>query len=135
MRAWSGGLAGAAAPAPLLDRAQQGADLDLRALVRHERAQRAGRGAFTSTVTLSVSSSTSGSSAATASPAFFSQRATVAVVTLSPSVGTLMSAGIDGSFVLLLSVQRQRAGHQTACCAAWTFAKPVAGLAAASRPT
>jgi hypothetical protein len=49
-------------------------------------------GAFTSTVTLSVSSSTTGSSAATASPAFFSQRATVAVVTLSPRVGTRMSA-------------------------------------------
>ncbi len=51
-------------------------------------------GAFTSTVTLSVSSSTSGSSAATESPAFFSQRAMVAVVTLSPSVGTWMSVGI-----------------------------------------
>jgi len=51
-------------------------------------------GAFTSTVTLSVSSSTTGSSAATRSPAFFSQRATVAVVTLSPRVGTMMSADI-----------------------------------------
>ncbi len=48
--------------------------------------------AFTSTVTLSVSSSTTGSSAVTASPACFSQRATVAVVTLSPKVGTIMSA-------------------------------------------
>ena len=47
-------------------------------------------GALTSTVTLSVSSSTSGSSAATASPAFFSQRATVALETLSPSGGTMI---------------------------------------------
>ena len=51
-------------------------------------------GALTSTVTLSVSSSTSGSSAATASPAFFSQRATVAVLTLSPNVGTMISVAI-----------------------------------------
>jgi len=48
-------------------------------------------------VTLSVSNSTSGSSAATLSPAFFSQRATVAVVTLSPRVGTLMSMPMFGS--------------------------------------
>ena len=42
----------------------------------------------TSNVTLSVSSSTIGSSAATASPAFFIQRAIVASLTDSPSVGT-----------------------------------------------
>ena len=51
-------------------------------------------GAVTSTVTLSVSSSTTGSSAATASPGCFIQRAIVAVVTLSPKVGTLISVGI-----------------------------------------
>src|SRR3984957_9165836 len=48
----------------------------------------------TSTVTLSVSSSTSGSSAATVSPGCFIQRAIVAVVTLSPRAGTLISVGI-----------------------------------------
>ena len=48
-------------------------------------------GALTSTVTLSVSSSTSGSSAATVSPCCLIQRATVAVVTLSPSAGTTIS--------------------------------------------
>ena len=47
--------------------------------------------AETSTDTLSVSSSTSTSSFFTASPLAFSQRPTVASVTLSPSVGTTMS--------------------------------------------
>ena len=71
-------------------------------------------GALTSTVTLSVSSSTSGSSAATCSPACLSQRATVALLTLSPRVGTTIS-------VIVLSLplprapplQRQRLAHQT----------------------
>ncbi len=48
-------------------------------------------GALTSSVTLSVSSSTSGSSALTASPGFLNHLATVASLTDSPSVGTLMS--------------------------------------------
>src|SRR4051812_43011993 len=48
-------------------------------------------GAGTSMVTLSVSSSTSGSSTATASPAFLNQRPIVASVTDSPSVGTRIS--------------------------------------------
>ncbi len=45
-------------------------------------------GAGTSTATLSVSSSTNGSSWAVASPTCFSQRATVASVTDSPNMGT-----------------------------------------------
>src|SRR5215471_16681436 len=48
-------------------------------------------GAGTSIVTLSVSSSTSGSSTATGSPAFLNQRPMVASVTDSPSVGTRIS--------------------------------------------
>src|SRR5438874_4281475 len=48
-------------------------------------------GAGTSMVTLSVSSSTKGSSTATASPAFLNQRPMVASVTDSPSVGTRVS--------------------------------------------
>ena len=48
--------------------------------------------ARTSTVTLSVSSSTSGSSTATASPTFLNLLATVASLTDSPKVGTLISA-------------------------------------------
>src|SRR4051812_14802088 len=48
-------------------------------------------GAGTSMVTLSVSSSTSGSSTATGSPAFLNQRPIVASVTDSPSVGTRIS--------------------------------------------
>src|SRR5437879_6019658 len=48
-------------------------------------------GAGTSMVTLSVSSSTSGSSTATASPGFLNQRPMVASVTDSPSVGTRIS--------------------------------------------
>src|SRR5271169_4414003 len=48
-------------------------------------------GAGTSMVTLSVSSSTNGSSTATASPAFLNQRPMVASVTDSPSAGTRIS--------------------------------------------
>src|SRR5690242_4531346 len=55
-------------------------------------------GAGTSIVTLSVSSSTSGSSTATASPAFLNQRPMVASVTDSPSVGTRISVMIFPQF-------------------------------------
>ena len=48
-------------------------------------------GALTSRVTLSVSSSTRGSSALTVSPAFLNHLATVASLTDSPSVGTMMA--------------------------------------------
>src|SRR3954454_12515594 len=51
-------------------------------------------GAGTSIVTLSVSSSTNGSSTATESPAFLNQRPIVASVTDSPSVGTRISVMI-----------------------------------------
>src|SRR5277367_4592959 len=51
-------------------------------------------GAGTSNVTLSVSSSTTGSSTATLSPGRFSHFATVASVTDSPRLGTLISAVI-----------------------------------------
>src|ERR1700675_3198690 len=52
-------------------------------------------GAGTSMVTLSVSSSTRGSSTATASPAFLNQRPMVASVTDSPSVGTRISVMVS----------------------------------------
>src|SRR4051794_16214717 len=52
-------------------------------------------GAGTSIVTLSVSSSTKGSSTATASPAFLNQRPMVASVTDSPSVGTRISVMVS----------------------------------------
>src|SRR6185295_3068642 len=48
-------------------------------------------GEGTSTLTLSVSSSTTGSSCLTVSPSFFSQRAMVASVTDSPMAGTLIA--------------------------------------------
>jgi hypothetical protein len=51
-------------------------------------------GAGTSSVTLSVSSSTSGSSAATWSPTFLNHLPTVASLTDSPSVGTLISVAM-----------------------------------------
>src|SRR5581483_8556689 len=54
-------------------------------------------GAGTSMVTLSVSSSTKGSSTATASPAFLNQRPMVASVTDSPSVGTRISVMVFSS--------------------------------------
>src|SRR5688500_6878286 len=85
-------------------------------------------GAGTSIVTLSVSSSTSGSSRATASPYFLNHWPTVASVTDSPRVGTLISSAIVVScrcrsesrsgaeslfeeFPALLRVPR----HQTGC--------------------
>ena len=63
---------------------------------RHARSSRARPrcGAATSTSTLSVSSSTSGSPAATASPSFFSQRATRASTIDSPTSGTTMFTAI-----------------------------------------
>src|SRR5215212_758343 len=51
-------------------------------------------GALTSSVTLSVSSSTSGSSALTASPGFLNQRPIVASLTDSPRVGTRISVAM-----------------------------------------
>jgi len=57
-------------------------------------------GAFTSRVTLSVSSSTSGSSALTESPGFLNQRPIVASETDSPSVGTRISVAMIFSFAL-----------------------------------
>ena len=73
-------------------------------------------GAGTSTVTLSVSSSTRGSSAATASPARLNHLATVASVTDSPSVGTLISTAM--SFVLSGVARRQapRASSTSFAC-------------------
>src|SRR5437763_7849688 len=53
-------------------------------------------GAGTSTVTLSVSSSTRGSSAFTASPSCLNHCATVASVTDSPSCGTRISFAMSG---------------------------------------
>ena len=83
----------------------------------------------TSTVTLSVSSSQSISSTSTGSPGFLNQVATVASVTLSPSVGTRISAMSDQSF-LPVSASFTNAS----CCALCVFARPVAGEAAAERP-
>src|SRR6202022_1331487 len=64
-------------------------------------------GAGTSMVTLSVSSSTSGSSTATGSPAFLNQRPMVASVTDSPSVGTRISVIV----FFFLRQGRPRPGH------------------------
>ncbi len=86
-------------------------------------------GEGTSTETLSVSSSQSISSTSTASPGFLNQVATVASVTLSPSVGTRISAMSDQSF-LPVSASFTNAS----CCALCVFARPVAGEAAAERP-
>ena len=69
-------------------------------------------GAGTSSVTLSVSSSTSGSSALTASPTFLNHWPTVASVTDSPRVGTRISIA-----TLLLSAvpQAASASSRNAC--------------------
>src|ERR1700733_7707988 len=68
-------------------------------------------GAGTSMVTLSVSSSTNGSSTATASPAFLNQRPMVASVTDSPSVGTRISVMVcflSQSFSVVLRCEPRR---------------------------
>src|ERR1700722_19125171 len=68
-------------------------------------------GAGTSMVTLSVSSSTNGSSTATASPAFLNQRPMVASVTDSPSVGTRISVMVcflSQSFSVVLRCEQRR---------------------------
>ena len=56
-------------------------------------------GALTSNVTLSVSSSTIGSSRLTGSPGFLSHWATIASVTDSPRAGTLISTIVEDLFV------------------------------------
>src|SRR4051794_1096603 len=61
-------------------------------------------GAGTSMVTLSVSSSTKGSSTATGSPAFLNQRPIVASVTDSPRVGTRIS--------VMVSILNNPCGHE-----------------------
>src|SRR5205085_8636813 len=66
-------------------------------------------GAGTSIVTLSVSSSTSGSSTETGSPGFLNHLPIVASVTDSPSVGTRISAMVDP--LNLLRHARPCAGH------------------------
>jgi len=85
-------------------------------------------GAGTSTVTLSVSNSHSISSTAMASPGFLNQVATVASVTLSPSVGTRTS--VMDQFPSMVSA----AFTSAACCALCWLASPVAGDAEAARP-
>ena len=70
----------------------------------------------TSTVTLSVSSSHSMSSTATASPGFLNHVATVASVTLSPKVGTLIST-LMGLFLRWSALRSQ--GLPVALCACW----------------
>src|SRR3954453_13548881 len=91
------GVGGAAAPAPSSIRPSTAPTSTSLPSSTATSASRPLAGALTSSVTLSVSSSTSGSSAATASPAFLNQRATVASVTDSPSVGTLISTDIEPS--------------------------------------
>ncbi len=86
-------------------------------------------GEGTSTVTLSVSSSHSISSASTVSPAFLNQVATVASVTDSPSVGTRTSVVIT-SYPSIVSA----ASTSASCWALCWLARPVAGEAEAERP-
>jgi len=67
-------------------------------------------GAGTSIVTLSVSSSTSGSSTATGSPGFLNHLPMVASVTDSPSVGTRISAMVVFRFSCLSVVTTRESG-------------------------
>src|SRR6516225_5516921 len=86
-------------------------------------------GAGTSIVTLSVSSSTRGSSTATGSPAFLNQRPMVASVTDSPSVGTRISVMI--SFLDRFCSHRPWCGESDV---PFSFAAPSSGTLEADDP-
>ena len=87
-------------------------------------------GEGTSTVTLSVSNSHSISSDWTKSPGFLNHVATVASVTLSPSVGTRISIAITQP------PSNSRASKIIfSCCSLCWLAKPVAGDAEGGLPT
>src|SRR5262245_49177437 len=90
--------AGIAAPSPIVPRTAPTATVSPDFTAISARTPDAGAG--TSTVTLSVSSSTRGSSAATASPACLNHWPTVASTTDSPKLGTLISVAIGPSFRL-----------------------------------
>ncbi|MNE46366.1 hypothetical protein D3C80_1406980 [compost metagenome] len=112
--------------------------------------------AGTSIVTLSVSSSTSGSSAAIASPTFLNHFPMVASVTDSPSVGTRISVAMVSSSVDLQTLDfvfnsgwsssekllqssnpdqlPSASSRKAASCARCFDIRPVAGEAAAGRP-
>lgn len=105
-------------------------------------------GAGTSTVTLSVSSSTKGSSALRASPTFLNHLATVASLTLSPSWGTRISTAMIYTFLFFAKAVgvvtmvgfetgltgAKAASNKAACSATWRLWLPVAGEAASGRP-
>ena len=86
-------------------------------------------GAGTSTVTLSVSSSTNGSSALMVSPSFLNHLAMVASVTLSPKAGTRIS-------LLIFYFPYASASSRKALSSfRWRLIRPVAVDADAARPT
>ena len=97
--------------------------------------------AGTSTVTLSVSSSTSGSSAAMASPTFLNHLPMVASVTDSPRVGTRISVAIVPvrffRFCFIRPILFYSPSASSSKAASWARCfdiSPVAGEAAAGRP-
>ena len=104
-------------------------------------------GANTSSVTLSVSSSTSASSAAMLSPCCFIHFATVASVTDSPRAGTtilllmaeILSSDSGGRFCRLISARNYETVRASltslSCSLRCRRSRPVAGEAAATRPT
>ena len=91
MRAFAASAGGAAAPVPGLIAPSNRADGNGFAVLGRNLGHTPAAGAGTSIVTLSVSSSTSGSSTATASPGFLNHLPMVASVTDLPSVGTRIS--------------------------------------------
>src|SRR5262245_43889952 len=98
--------AGMAAPSPIVPSTAPTATVSPDFTATSARTPEAGAG--TSTVTLSVSSSTRGSSAATASPACLNHWPTVASTTDSPKLGTLISVAIGRSFCLAKRLFEQR---------------------------
>src|SRR5215510_7387900 len=103
------GLAAAPAPSSMRPSRAPTATVEPSLAAMSDRTPAAGAG--TSMVTLSVSSSTTGSSAATASPGCLNQRPIVASVTDSPRVGTRISAMILFPFAGSGQERRDRRGR------------------------
>ena len=107
-------VAVAARTGAVADDGELGADLDRLVLADDDLGQDAGRGEGISVSTLSVETSSSGSSALTWSPSCLSQRVTVPSETLSPRAGmvTEVDMGVSISFGSAVKRDSQRQGSR-----------------------
>src|SRR5947209_2212778 len=125
------GLPGGTAPAPSLIWPMSAPTATVSPSLAATSASTPAAGDGTSIVTLSVSSSTSGSSTATGSPGFLNHLPMVASVTDSPSVGTRISAMI---VFLPLGYQPSASSIKAFSCARCFAITPTAVAAEDGRP-